>query len=90
VEDHRVETSRLPHFPDDGLTDDGNAVSLTRWSRFTPGGFLVLISVRGKVDLKDKVRLKGLGQLKKSNDLIRNRTITDFTAMPAYDIYVGD
>jgi hypothetical protein len=30
------ETSRLPHFPDNQLTDGGEVVSLTRWSPFTP------------------------------------------------------
>jgi hypothetical protein len=29
------ETSRLPHFPDNRLTDDGEVVSLTRRTPFT-------------------------------------------------------
>jgi hypothetical protein len=44
------ETSRLPHYLDNGLTDGGKVVSLTHRPSFTPlppGRFLVLISVRG-------------------------------------------
>jgi hypothetical protein len=41
------EMSRLPHFLDNQLTDSGEIVSPTRWPNFTPGRFLVLISVRG-------------------------------------------
>jgi hypothetical protein len=43
------ETSRLPHFLDNRLTDGGEVVSLTRWraALYRPGRFLVLISVRG-------------------------------------------
>jgi hypothetical protein len=45
------ETSRLPHFLENPLTDGGEVVSLTRQPLFTPSGrFLVLISVRGWVD----------------------------------------
>jgi hypothetical protein len=41
------ETSRLPHFLDNQSTDGGEVVSLTCELAFTPGRFLVLISVRG-------------------------------------------
>jgi hypothetical protein len=42
--------------------------------RLPPERFLVLISVRGRVDPRAIVRLEGLGQLKKSNDLTGNQT----------------
>jgi hypothetical protein len=50
--------SRLTHFLDNRLTDDGEVVSPI------PGRFLVLISVRRWVNTKAIVRLKRLCQLK--------------------------
>jgi hypothetical protein len=45
------ETSRLPHIPENRLTDGGEVVRLTRWPAVPPplpqGIFLVLILVRG-------------------------------------------
>jgi hypothetical protein len=41
------ETSRLPHFLDNRLTDGGEIVSLMSWLPFTTGRFLVIISDRG-------------------------------------------
>jgi hypothetical protein len=55
------DTSTLPHFLNNRLTDGGEVVSLTRQRPFTPPGrFLVLISVRGWVDPRAIVRLEGL------------------------------
>jgi hypothetical protein len=49
-------------------------LTLRAGSPLPPGIFLVLISVVGCVDPRAVMRLEGLGQLKKSNDLIENRT----------------
>jgi hypothetical protein len=67
------ETSRLPHFLDNRLTDGVQDISLKHRSLFTPQedswySFLL------EADPKAIVRLEGSGKLKASNDLIRNRT----------------
>jgi hypothetical protein len=41
------QTSRLPYFLDNRLTDGGEVVILTRQQRLIPGSLLVHISVRG-------------------------------------------
>jgi hypothetical protein len=41
------ETLRLPHFPDNRLTDGSEFVSLIRQPLYNIGRFLVLIYVRG-------------------------------------------
>jgi hypothetical protein len=49
-----------------------------------PGRFMVFISVRGWVDPRTIAWLEGLGKLKKSNDLIGNRTrnLPNFSIVP--------
>jgi hypothetical protein len=55
-----------PPFSDIRHTDGGKVVRPTRRPLFTPGRFLVLISVRGRVDTRAIVRLQILSKLKKS------------------------
>jgi hypothetical protein len=67
---------RPPHFLDSGLTDGGEVDRTSAPAAlYLTGRFLVLISVRGRVDPRAIVRLEGSGELKKKiNDLIGNRT----------------
>jgi hypothetical protein len=57
------ETSRLPHFLDNRLTDGGEVVSLKHRPPFTPRKVPGTLSVRGSVDPRAIVRLEGLGKL---------------------------
>jgi hypothetical protein len=79
----------------------GEVVSLKDRPPPPAGRFLVLIFIRGWMDPRAVVRLEGLGQLKKLNDLIGNRTrelpacsINYATACPYYvrwsDVYLLD
>jgi hypothetical protein len=75
VEAHRVVRRRGRHISYKIGSEMGVRLSAIRAGRpLPPGRFLVLISVRGRVDPRAIVRLEGLGQLKKSNDFIVNRT----------------
>jgi hypothetical protein len=59
------ETSRLPHFLDNRLTDGGEVVTASHAARpLTPAGFLVLISVRDSVEPSHTVWLEAIRQLK--------------------------
>jgi hypothetical protein len=60
------EALRLPHFLDSRLTYKGEDFSFTHLPPppLHPGRFLVLLYVRGWVDSKATVRLKGLDRLK--------------------------
>jgi hypothetical protein len=61
------ETSKLPHFLDNSLTDSGHVVSLTRRPAGLPlptGRFLVLISVTVWVEPRAIMLMETLGQLK--------------------------
>jgi hypothetical protein len=57
-------TSRLPHFLDNRLTDGGEVVSLTRWQTFTLRKIPSPRFVRGRVDPRIIVQHETLGQLK--------------------------
>jgi hypothetical protein len=59
------ETSRLPHFLDNRLTDGSEFVKVTSLPPFTPGRLVVLICVRGWTDSRASIR---------SIDLTGNRT----------------
>jgi hypothetical protein len=58
------ETSKLPHFPDNRLTDGGEAVSLKRRPPFTLMKIPVFISVRDGVNPRAILLLERLVQLK--------------------------
>jgi hypothetical protein len=71
---------RVVRHQDTHLSETAGSQMAVRLSAFPaghplhPGRFVVLIFVRGWVDPRAIVQLKGLGQFEKSNDLIRNRT----------------
>jgi hypothetical protein len=65
VEAHRVETSRLPHFLDNRLTDGGEIVRLTRRPPFTPQkDFWHSFLLEAESIPRVIMRVEGLGQLK--------------------------
>jgi hypothetical protein len=95
--DKKVKLSLL----DSRLTDGGEVASLMHRpaALYPPGRFLVIISVRGWVDTRVIVRLEGLGQLRKSNNLIGNRNrdllacsiVPQPTTLPrSHDIEIGN
>jgi hypothetical protein len=66
---------RVPHCLVNWLTDGGEVVSLTRRPCSIPQKhFLVLISVRGRINSRATVELEGSIKLKKFNGLIGTRT----------------
>jgi hypothetical protein len=69
------EALRLPHFLGNPVTDGGKVVSLTRRPSFTPQEYSrCSFLLEAKFTHRAIVRLEVLGKLKKSNDLIGNRT----------------
>jgi hypothetical protein len=75
------ETSRLPHFLGNYLTDWGEVVSLTPRPPFTLRNIPGTLSFIDRVDLR-AVRLEGLGLLKKCNDIIGNRSLLACSIVP--------
>jgi hypothetical protein len=74
MEDHRVETSRLPHFLDHRLTDGGEVVSLTRQLFFTPrkiSWYSFLLAVEATQGRSAAGRIRSI---EKANYIIGNRT----------------
>jgi hypothetical protein len=59
------ETSGIPPFLDNRLTDGGEVVQpYALAALYSPGRFLVFVSIRGWVDPRVIMRLEGLGKLK--------------------------
>jgi hypothetical protein len=75
VEAHMVETSRLPHFLDNRLTDGGEVVSLMRRPAFTPqeDSWYSFLLEAGSTPQGHSAAGR-IRSIKKSNDLIGNRT----------------
>jgi hypothetical protein len=70
---YSCETSRLQHIRDNWFTDGSGVVSFTRWLLVIPRRFLVLISVKSRIELWVIVRLELLGKLKKLNYFKKTR-----------------
>jgi hypothetical protein len=63
------ETSRLPHFLDNRLTDGVELSALHVGHPLPPGRFLVLISVRGRVDRRAPAAAGRIRSIEKSKDI---------------------
>jgi hypothetical protein len=68
------EMSRLPHLLDNQLTEGSKVVSLTCRPPITPQEDSWYSFLLGWVNPRPIMQLEGLGNLKNSDDLIRNRT----------------
>jgi hypothetical protein len=67
------ETSRLPHFPDNRLTDEGEVVSLTRRPPFTPRKFSGTHFCQRLSRTQGHSAAGRIRSIEKSNDLVGNR-----------------